>query len=316
MLDTLLAIWFVLVALSVAYVAWNAFRRNPELVVMKWGWVLVTAFTGTVGLALYILSCKEPAPGTHEEFVRPLWKQGLGSATHCVAGDAVGIVTAAAITGALSLPMWIDVAVEYAFGFTFGLLIFQALFMKDMMGGSYRGAVRMSLAPEWLSMNLVMAGMLPVMVIVMSHDMAAMEANSLRFWGTMSLAVLVGGIAAYPVNLWLVAKGLKHGMGTERPPGCDGLAEGAQQEAMAVIAGYEAASHPAPSPAPRLSAAGGRVMVEQRPAHNAGMAPPEEPDGMTMHPSVTRPQLFAVALLTLQGLAAGIIIATLFGNLT
>ncbi len=37
--------------------------------------------------------------------------------------------------------MWIDIISEYVFGFLFGLLIFQALFMKDMLGGSYRKAV-------------------------------------------------------------------------------------------------------------------------------------------------------------------------------
>ena len=29
----------------------------------------------------------------------------------------------------------------------------------------------------------------------------------------MSLAILAGAIVAYPVNVWLVANGLKHGMG-------------------------------------------------------------------------------------------------------
>jgi len=154
------------------------------------------------------------------------------------------------------------------------------------------------------------------MVIAMSHDTTAMEANSLRFWGTMSLAVLVGGIATYPVNVWLVAKGLKHGMGTERPPGCDGLAEGAQQEALAVTAGYLAASHPAPSKLPHLSTHGDSLLVEQRPVRHAGMAMAEEPEGMTMASSVTRPQLFAVAVLTLHALGAGVIIASLFGNLS
>ena len=51
------------------------------------------------------MSCKEPAPGTHEEFIKPLWKQGLGSAIHCVAGDATGIIVASTITAALGLPM-------------------------------------------------------------------------------------------------------------------------------------------------------------------------------------------------------------------
>jgi len=53
------------------------------------------------------------------------------------------------------------------------------------------------------------------MVILMSGDMRAMEATDIRFWGVMSLASLVGLVIAYPINWWLVANKLKHGMGTE-----------------------------------------------------------------------------------------------------
>jgi hypothetical protein len=95
--------------------------------------------------------------------------------------------------------------------------------MKDMMGGSYRAAVRRSLVPEWLSMNFMMAGMFPTMVVLMmGRDMRAMEPTQLAFWGAMSAAVLVGLIVAYPVNVWMVAKGLKHGMGTQRALGKGG----------------------------------------------------------------------------------------------
>jgi len=214
--------WFALTAASAAYVAWDAFTYNPEMGVMKWGWLLVTLYTGPIGLALYLLTCKEPAPGRHEEFITPLWKQGLGSAIHCMAGDATGIILSAAVTTALGFPMWLDVTLEYAFGFAFGLLIFQAVFMKDMLGGSYVQALRRSFLPEWLSMNCVMAGMIPVMVILMSCVPGAMEATAPRFWGVMSLATLVGGTLAYPVNVWLVSVGLKHGMGTVRALGRGG----------------------------------------------------------------------------------------------
>ncbi len=81
-IDLILIGWFSLTALSVAYVAWDAYRNNPELKVMKWGWLLVTAYLGPIGLALYVLSCKEPTAGTHEMFITPLWKQGLGSTIH------------------------------------------------------------------------------------------------------------------------------------------------------------------------------------------------------------------------------------------
>lgn len=252
-IDGVLIAWFVLTGLSVLYVAWDAFTNTPEMTVMKWGWLLVTLYTGPIGAALYILSCKEPRPGKHEQFVAPLWKQSLGSTIHCLAGDATGIIVAAAITMALGLPMWIDVISEYVFGFAFGLLIFQALFMRSMLGGSYLMALRRSFLPEWVSMNAVMAGMIPVMVILMSRDMTAMEATSLRFWGVMSLATLVGFAAAFPVNVWLVATGLKHGMGTVRALGKGGHSLVAEAELIRTTSGEVPAPDAAPARAARAA---------------------------------------------------------------
>ncbi|MDB5866795.1 MAG: copper oxidase, partial [Betaproteobacteria bacterium] len=161
--DYFLAVWFVLAVGSALYVGIDQYRNNPEPVVMKWGFILVTLYMGPFGLLLYVLTDKEPRPGEHEEFIRPLWKQGVGSTIHCVAGDATGIILAAAITAALGLPMWIDLIVEYVVGFGFGLFIFQSLFMKSMMGGTYRENVRKSFLPELISMNFMMAAMAPVM---------------------------------------------------------------------------------------------------------------------------------------------------------
>ncbi len=174
--DLLAWTWLVLAALSTAYVAWDQFTHNPEAPVMKWAWALITLYLGPIGLALYVMSDKEPRPGTHEDFIKPLWKQGVGSTVHCIAGDATGIIAAAAVTAALGFPMWIDLIVEYVAGFAFGLFIFQALFMKDMMGGSYLKALARSFMPEWLSMNMMMAGMASVMIyLMMGRDMRAMR---------------------------------------------------------------------------------------------------------------------------------------------
>jgi hypothetical protein len=222
-IDVVLLFWFGATMASVIYVAYDAIRNNPEMKVMRWGWVLVTLYLGPIGLVLYVLSCKEPGPGMHEEFIRPLWKQGTGSVIHCAAGDATGIIVAAAVTATLGLPMWIDLIVEYVAGFAFGLFVFQSLFMRDMMGGSYVAALRHSLLPEWLSMNFMMAGMFPTMVLLMmGRDMRAMEPTELVFWGTMATGVAVGILIAYPVNVWMVQKGLKHGMGTVRALGHGG----------------------------------------------------------------------------------------------
>ncbi|HEY1590844.1 MAG TPA: DUF4396 domain-containing protein [Solirubrobacteraceae bacterium] len=268
--DVLLYLWFASVLVSAVYVAFDAFTKNPELTVMKWGWVLVTLYIGPIGAALYVLSCKEPYAGAHERFVAPLWKQALGSTIHCVAGDATGIVVAAVITTAAGLAMWGETIVEYVAGFGFGLFVFQALFMRDMLGGSYTRALKSSFYPEWVSMNCVMAGMVPVMVILRAHLPGTTDVGNVRFWAVLSLAVFVGLVLAYPVNVWLVDKKLKHGMGTVRALG-----------------------------------AGGESLPE--PGGGGG--------GMDMaKPEVTRPELVAIAVLTILLLGAGVLFAAIAGS--
>lgn len=219
-IDYFLLVWFVLAAASTLYVAIDQYRNNPEPVVMKWGFILVTLYTGPIGLLLYVLADKEPHPGEHEVFIAPLWKQGIGSTIHCIAGDATGIILAAVITAALGLPMWLDFIVEYCAGFACGLFIFQSLFMQSMMGGSYFDNVRRSFLPEFISMNFMMAAMGPVMgFLMMGRDMRAMEPTQLVFWGVMSVGVMAGFALAYPSNVWMVAKRLKHGLMTERKAG-------------------------------------------------------------------------------------------------
>src|SRR3989449_8186290 len=182
-IDYFLVAWFLLAAASTAYVAWDQFRNNPEPAVMKWGFILVTLYMGPIGLLLYVLADKEPKPGTHEQFTSPVWKQGVGSTIHCVAGDATGIILAAVITVTLGLPMRIDLIVEYLAGFAFGHFIFQSLFMKQIMGGSYWDNVRSTFLPEFISMNAMMAGMAPTMsFLMMGRDMRAIEPTSLLFW--------------------------------------------------------------------------------------------------------------------------------------
>jgi FtsP/CotA-like multicopper oxidase with cupredoxin domain len=219
-IDYFLVLWFALAALSSTYVAYDQFTNNPEPAVMKWGFILVTLYMGPFGLLLYVLADKEPRPGEHERFIASLSKQGVGSTIHCVAGDATGIILAAAVTAYFGLPMWLDLIIEYAAGFTFGLFIFQSLFMKNMRGGSYLDNVRKTFLPEFISMNAMMAGMAPVMsLLMMGRDMRAMEPTELLFWGVMSLGVIAGFALAYPFNVWMVSAGLKHGLMTERQSG-------------------------------------------------------------------------------------------------
>lgn len=235
--------------------------------------------------------------------MKPLWKQAVGSTIHCLAGDATGVIAAAAVTMVIGYPMWTDIIVEYVFGFLFGLMIFQALFMREMFGGSYLKAVRKSFMPEWLSMNAVMAGMIPPMVILMTRDMTAMEPTSLRFWGVMSLCTLIGFVTSYPVNMWLVAAKLKHGMGTE-----NALGEGGH----------------VPSVDPTVTGVGpekpsGATDAGMKAGHDMSSmigtaAASSEPHEMTI--GATRAQIAAMTVLTILMLGLGVLVAALNGDIS
>jgi hypothetical protein len=218
MLDGVMLLWFVLTAAALLFVTIDI-RTTPESPVLKWGFVLVTAYTGVIGALLYVLGCREPLPGLHERYVAARWRQALGSAMHCVAGDGVGILAGAVLASVLGLAGPAEVILEYVLGFAFGWAIFQALFMRDMAGGSYRRSLATTFVPELLSMNFLMAGMIPTVTFLKARIPSAANPAAPAFWFVMSMGLLVGLLVAYPINWWLVANHLKHGMMTVRPSG-------------------------------------------------------------------------------------------------
>jgi hypothetical protein len=218
MLNGVMLLWFLLTAAALLFVAVDI-RNTPKSPVLKWGFVLVTAYAGVAGAFLYVLGCREPLTGLHERYVAGRWRQVLGSTMHCVAGDGVGILAGAILSSALGLTGLAEVATEYILGFAFGWTIFQALFMRDMAEGSYRGALKGTFMSELLSMNLLMAELVPTVMAMKARIGDAPDPTTPRFWFVMSMGLLVGFIVAYPMNWWLVANQLKHGMMTVRPAG-------------------------------------------------------------------------------------------------
>ena len=74
LIDGVMLLWFILTAASVLFVAIDI-RTTPEHPVMKWAFVLFTAYSGPIGAFLYVLGCREPLPGLHERYVAALTRQ-------------------------------------------------------------------------------------------------------------------------------------------------------------------------------------------------------------------------------------------------
>jgi len=103
MLDGVMLLWFPLNRLSRLFVVVDI-RTTPESLVLKWGFVLLTAYTGPLGAFLYVLGCREPLLGMHERYVAIRWRQVLGSTMHCVAGDGVGVLAGTVIAASFISP--------------------------------------------------------------------------------------------------------------------------------------------------------------------------------------------------------------------
>jgi hypothetical protein len=241
-------LWSILTVPSFLFVVIDIWRGTPESPVLKWAFVILTAFTGPFGAFFYVLGCREPLRGTHEEYIAARWRQVLGSTMHCVAGDGIGIVVAAAVGSGLALSFWPDFLFEYALGFGFGWAFFQAFAMRDMAGGSYLASLKMTFLPELLSMNLLMTGMVFTssfaMMRVGGGPMTNLAPTRPQFWFVMSMALIVGFVCAYPINWWLVANHMKHGMLTVRP-------ESGSTPMAGMAMGDEAGGAPKQSPAGR-----------------------------------------------------------------
>lgn len=247
LIDGVMLLWFILTGLSVAFVALDI-RATPEHPVMKWAFVLFTAYSGPIGAFLYVLGCREPLPGMHEQYVAARWRQALGSTMHCVAGDGIGILVGAVISAIFALSISVEGILEYVLGFAFGWTIFQVLFMGEMFG-SYAQALKGTFSSELLSMNCLMGGMLPASALAFQGNADAHDPTQPLFWFRMSLALMVGAAFAYPMNWWLVAHHLKHGMLTVRPQGSamPGMDMSAKKEKMDMAAKSGSALN-APSP--------------------------------------------------------------------
>ncbi len=212
MFSVIMTGWFLLVGLSLLYVLYDALLRLPVSWVQKLAWILVVAYTGPLGLLMYVLSCRSPGPGRHDAYTRATWKQSVNSEMHCLAGDATGILLAAVIVSAFGFPNGIDLVIEYVTAYAVGLFLFQAMMMAGMYQGNYLLAVRKTIFAETVSMNMVMFGMIPAMVLLNHYLMPGVEGPlTAKFWFVMSMATVVGGVTAYPINYYLVRKGLKHG---------------------------------------------------------------------------------------------------------
>jgi uncharacterized protein DUF4396 len=125
---------------------------------------------------------------------------------HCLTGCGIGEVLGMVLGTGLGWSNANTVIVSVALAFVFGYALTLVPLRKS--GLSWPTAVRLALAADTFSIMLMEIVDNGVMLVI-PGAMGAPLASPL-FWGSLALSLALAGVAAFPLNRWLILKGRGH----------------------------------------------------------------------------------------------------------
>lgn len=130
----------------------------------------------------------------------------LRATLHCLSGCAVGEVLGMVLGTWLGLSNSATIGLAVALAFAFGYAFTMAPLLRA--GISLRQTARLALAADTASIGIMEL----VDNLIMLAVPGAMDAplSSVLFWGALLFSLAIAGVAAYPVNRWLIRRGAGH----------------------------------------------------------------------------------------------------------
>ena len=125
---------------------------------------------------------------------------------HCLTGCAIGEITGMIIGTALGFSDLGTIVLAVALAFLFGYTLTSLPLLRA--GLALSAVVPIALATDTFSI----ATMEVIDNAIMLAVPGAMEAglDNVLFWGALSVALVLAGVVAFPVNRWLITRGRGH----------------------------------------------------------------------------------------------------------
>ncbi len=214
-------------AVSFAVIAVDLTSHPQKMWIMNVVWPLTALYGGPIAVYAYFkagrLSSKESVEQAKERGeenpgkAKPFWQiVGVG-ANHCGSGCTLGDILAEWIAFAAPIEIFgqkifgswlLDFVFAYLFGVAFQYFTIKP--MKDLPPGKGLWA---AIKADTLSLTAWQVGMYGWMAVsvflIFGHEIPK---TSPVFWFVMQIAMLVGFATSYPVNWWLIRKGVKEAM--------------------------------------------------------------------------------------------------------
>ncbi len=137
---------------------------------------------------------------------RALDRVSFSATLHCLTGCAIGEITGMVIGTALGFSQWGTVGLSVALAFVFGYTLTSLPLLRA--GIALATVIPIALATDTFSIATMEIVDNAIMVAVPG----AMDAGvgDLLFWGALSVALVIAGVVAFPVNRWLIRRGKGH----------------------------------------------------------------------------------------------------------
>ena len=143
----------------------------------------------------------------HGHHATPALDRLAASATlHCLTGCAIGEVLGMVLGTALGLGNAATIALAVALAFAFGYLL--TIWPLLRAGLAPRAAARLALASDTASITIMEVVDNGIMLAIPGAMDAGLD--TALFSASLGVALVIAGLAAYPVNRWLIARGRGH----------------------------------------------------------------------------------------------------------
>jgi hypothetical protein len=130
----------------------------------------------------------------------------LSATLHCLTGCALGEIAGVAIGTALDWSNGATIALGVALAFVFGYSLTSWPLLRA--GLALAVVAPIALASDTLSIAVMEIVDNAILVIIPGAMDAGLD--TLLFWGSLSVALVIAGAFAFPVNRWLLARGKGH----------------------------------------------------------------------------------------------------------
>jgi len=217
----------ILAALLALLVALDLLRYPQHMWIMNVVWPLTALYAGPLGAWAYLSlgrqAAQERVAAAHARGEtpphkrKPFWQSVAVGATHCGSGCTLGDIVAESIVifvplvlfGSHVFGTW---GLDYVLAFAFGIA-FQYFTIKPARGLSAGAGLKAAVKADALSLTAWQIGMYGWMAIVLFVLFGPeLSKASPVFWFMMQVAMLAGFLTAYPVNWWLIRRGIKERM--------------------------------------------------------------------------------------------------------